>query len=223
MLIGKIDSINLSLLNYEMDFILKNNENYIKETIKDFGTFKPNIWLQFGKPLRRNIKRAYILHSFNGAELPIKSYSRTQDREIIEFAGLEDYRKRGEILKAVFDDLYLKLLKAQIQRVDICMDFENVPKAVVKNLTKSRLAFKYKNTTYFKTKKEKKSNNFYDVKLYDKSKKEKLSFELHRLEFCFKLSYIKKTKLEDIKTLFVKMVKTIKTATGLKIKIEDLQ
>lgn len=215
--------MNLSLLKHEMNFILKNNENYIKEPIKDLGTFEPNRWLQFGKPLSRNIKRAYILHSSNGIELPIKSYSRCQDKEVIEFAGFEDYKERGELMKNVFYDLYLKLLKAELQRVDICMDFEKVPNAVIKNLTKSRLAFKYKNTTYFKTKKEKKSNNFYDVKLYDKSKKEKLSFELHRLEFCFKLSYIKKTKLEDIKTLFVKMVKTIKTATGLKIKIEDLQ
>ena len=222
-MLGKVDSINLTLQNNKMDFILKDNENYTKEPIKDFGTFEPNRWLQFGKPLTKNIKRAYILHSFNGAELPIKSYSRCQDKEVIEFAGLEDYKERGELLKAVFDDLYLKLLNAQIQRVDICMDFEKVPNAVIKNLTKSRLAFKYKNTTYFKTKKERKSNNFYDVKIYDKSKKAKLSCELYRLEFCFKLSYIKKAKLEDIKTLFIKMEKTIKTATGLKIKIEDLK
>jgi len=221
---AKIDSLNLSLENHTVKEILDGNKDkLLLETVKDIGIFNPLRWSEtFGKSLTKNIKRAYILYSFIGVAIPIKSYSRSQNREVIEFAGLQGYNERGELLKELFRDIYPLLEAHQIQRCDICIDFEKIPNGLLKNLSENRIPYKFKNTIYFKTQSEKKINNYFDVKMYEKSKKEKLPSILHRLEFCFKGDYLKKTKLKDIATLFAKMEKTIKEVSGLKIRIEPL-
>jgi len=50
----------------------------------------------------------------------------------------------------------------------------------------------------------------------------KLDYPLMRLEFVFKSEYLKKLLLKDLKTAIKKMEKTIKRATGLCVKIDDI-
>jgi hypothetical protein len=100
------------------------------------------------------------------------------------------------------------------------LDFEKIPSTIIKKMESKRgKLFRYKNTLYFKTDKEKKNNLKFDIKIYDKQLKEKLDFKLVRLELSFKSAYINKVKFNDIEILFEKMEKTIKNFTGKSIKI----
>lgn len=92
--------------------------------------------------------------------------------------------------------------------------------SIVKTLSKHREPFKYHNTTYYKTAKEKKTNQKMDIKIYNKQIQAELDHPLHRLEFVFKGSYFKKLLLRDIEKAYQMMEKSIKKATGLSVKIE---
>ena len=61
-----------------------------------------------------------------------------------------------------------------------------------------------------------------NIIIYDKSLKEKLDYPLQRLEFSFRTPYFNKMILADLDLVIKKMEKSIKQATGLTVKIEDI-
>jgi hypothetical protein len=90
----------------------------------------------------------------------------------------------------------------------------------IKELCKNRTPFKYWNTTYCKTSKEKRSNVRINIRTYNKTRtKANLDYELERLEFSFTSQYLKNTTVKDLEMILKKMKKTIKKFSGLEVKI----
>jgi hypothetical protein len=199
-------------------------DNYIIEPIKTKTTFNPLQWSKaFGKPLTKNIIEAKIIHSNLGLKLPLKTFAVTPQNQTIEFAGLQGYNERSKLLKLHLLELKESLRYARVMRLDVAIDFKGrIPIKVIKQLTKNRVAFQYKNTTYYKTPKEKKTNRVMDIKIYDKSLYAKLDYPLYRLEFVFKSGYLNKIKFKDIQDIYPKIEKTIKKYTNLTVTINDV-
>jgi hypothetical protein len=219
---AKIDSLNLSSKHLESMFIY--NENYSIEIVKSRGKFFPKIWSKiFGKSLTRNIIEAKIIHTYLGLKLPLKTYAISPKAQTLELAGFHSYNERSKQLSAILEELKSQLNYTRIMRVDIAIDYEgNIPHSIIKALSKHREPFRYRNTTYYKTAKEKKTNQKMDIKIYNKAHKENLDFTLMRLEFVFKPNYLKKVLLKDIDFAIKKMEKSIKKATGLSVKIASI-
>ncbi len=219
---AKIDSFNLSNKHLEAMFIY--NENYSIETVKSKGVFSPKVWSKtFGKSLKRNIIEAKIIHTNLGLTLPLKTFSVSPLSQTLEFAGLHSYNERSQLLVQTFRELQSQLQHTRIMRIDVAIDYEgHIPKSIGKVLSKYREPFQYANTTYYKTAKEKKTNSKMNIIIYDKSLKEKLDHPLHRLEFSFRTPYFNKMILDDLDLVIKKMEKSIKKATGLTVKIEDI-
>lgn len=218
---AKIDSINFSSEYIEDIFC---NEDYIIETVKSIGVFNPKRWREaFKKPLTRNIIEAKILHTSTGLELPIKRYSRSQSKQVLEFAGLHGYNDKSKLLNELLKSLLEQIRDEQVVRLDVAIDFKGkIPNKVIKKLCKKRKPFRYWNTTYYKSKSEKKTNNRLNIKTYSKSNKEKLDEDIERLEFSFLSDYLQKIHVKDIKKSFVKMAKTIRRFSGLIVEISYL-
>jgi hypothetical protein len=218
---AKIDSLNLSSESVEDIYNDKKYHNII--TAKSIGVFEPELWKkELGKPLTRNMVEAKILYTMTGLKIPLKRYAVSPKMQTIEFAGLHGYNDndRSKWLMALLRDRWSQLQDTRIMRVDVAIDYKgNIPKRVIKKLLEKRSPFKWKNTIYYKTPKEKKTNPRMDIKIYDKAKKEKLDYQLKRLEFVFKSDYFKGLYLKDINRATIKMEKTIKLTTGLKVKI----
>lgn len=217
---ANIDSLNLSHAQLEALFI--HHEDYIIEAVKTKSVFNPTAWSKaFGKTLTQNIIEAKIIHSYLGLRLPLKTYSSSKDTPVVEFAGLHGYNERSTLLTQTLRELESQLQDTRVMRIDIAIDFKGkIPKSITRALSKTREPFRWKNTTYYKTAKEKKVNNFMDIKVYDKALHAGLDYPMMRLEFCFKNDYLKKVQLKDIESLYPKMQKSIKKATGLSVKIE---
>lgn len=213
--------MNLSSFSFEHHFI---NDNYIIENVKAIGVFNPKRWAEtFGKSLKQHIKEAKILHTSTGLTLPLKRYSTSQKKQVLEIAGLQSYNEKSKLKREFIKENSQKLQECFLDRIDICIDMEKPPQRMFRKLNSKRKSFQYKNTIYWKTKSEKKSNSQIDIKLYNKALKEKLDYPLYRLEFCFKKSYIGNIKLNQLdRELLSKMEKTIYKFTGLKVKIEVL-
>lgn len=218
-----IDSLNLSDRHLEAMFIY-NNEDYSIETVKSKGKFEPKRWSEtFGKSLKQNIIEAKIIHSYVGLTLPLKTFAVSPLSQTLELAGLRGYSERSLLLVQTLRELKSQLDHARVTRIDIAIDYEGeIPKSIVRALSRTREPFRYGNTTYYKTAKEKKTNRVMDIKIYDKAHKAKLDYPLMRLEFVFKSEYLKKLLLVDMGTAIKKMEKTIKRATGLSVKIEGI-
>jgi hypothetical protein len=218
-----IDSLNISAEQMESIFIYK-SEAYTIEPVKTKSVFNPKVWsATFGKALKQNIVEAKIIHSYLGLTLPLKTFAVTPKRQTVEFAGLQGYNERSRLLIQTLSELKSQLNHTRVTRIDIAIDFEGqIPKSIIKVLSKHREPFKYGNTIYYKTAKEKKVNRVMDIKIYDKRHQAKLDFDLMRLEFCFKSEYLKKIQFKDIGTLYQKMEKSIKKATGLSVKINHI-
>jgi hypothetical protein len=213
-----IDSINLK--NSSFENILTND--CVIEEVKTIGVFNPNRWREeFGKKTTRNLIEAKIIHTYNGSVIPLKRHSNS-NHQTIEFAGINGYTSKSNLLKNVLLKFKEKLLFSLISRIDIAIDMEKIPQNVVKELEERRAPFKYGNTTYYKSKKEKKTNQQIDIKHYNKARKDKLSYPLERLEFCFKGQYFKDINFKNIETIFLKMQKAIKRFTGLEVEIQSL-
>ena len=200
------------------------SEDYTIEPVKTKSVFSPKVWsTTFGKALKQNIVEAKIIHSYLGLTLPLKTFAVTPKRQTVEFAGLQGYNERSRLLIQTLSELKSQLSHTRVTRIDIAIDFEGqISKSIIKVLSKYREPFKYGNTTYYKTAKEKKVNRVMDIKIYDKRHQAKLDFDLMRLEFCFKSEYLKKIQFKDIETLYRKMEKSIKKATGLSVKINHI-
>ena len=219
---GIVDSLNFCSENLEALF--ENDENYIIETVKSVGVFEPDVWLKaFKKPLTRNVIEAKILHTSTGLELPIKRYSRSQTKQTLEFAGLHGYNDKSKLLSELLSDLLEHIQEEQIVRLDVAIDFKGlIPNRVIKKLCEDREPFRYWNTTYYKSKSEKKSNNRLNIKTYNKSLTKNETQNIYRLEFSFLSSYLQKIQVKDIEKSFIKMAKTIKRFSGLDVKISYL-
>ncbi|WP_415249031.1 hypothetical protein [Sulfurimonas sp.] len=197
------------------------NDDYIIQTVKSIGVFEPKLWKEtFKKSLTRNIVEAKILHTSSGLALPIKRYAVSPHKQTLEFAGLHAYNDKSKLLSELLHELLEHIQDETITRLDIAIDYKGkIPNKVIKKLCEDRVPFRYWNTTYYKSKSEKKSNNRLNIKSYSKSNKEKLSQDIERLEFSFLSSYLGKVKVKELEKLFKKMAKTIKRFSGLDVKI----
>lgn len=217
-----IDSLNLSDKQLEAIFIY--NEDYSVETVKSRGKFEPTIWSEtFGRALTRNIINAKIIHTHLGLTIPLKTFSASPQTQTLEFAGLHGYNERSQLFLQTLRELKSQLDTTRVTRIDIAIDYKGeIPKRIVKVISKTREPFKYGNTTYYKTAKEKKTNQKMDIKIYNKAHQAKLDYPLMRLEFVFKGRYFNKLLLKDLDLAIKKMEKSIKKATGLSVKIEGI-
>ena len=216
---ANIDSLNLS--SSFIESTIHNESNYIIEDIKTQSVFKANKWKEmFGKPLTRNIIEAKVIHTNLGLTLPLKTFSITPSIQTIEFAGLHGYNERSKHLKIHLEELKEFFQYTRVTRLDIAIDFKDkIPNNIIKALSKHRKSFTYGNTTYYKTNKEKKTNSYFDIKIYNKALKEKLDYSLYRVEFCFKPKYLKKLLFKDIESIYPKLKKAIKKAINLQVEI----
>jgi len=219
---GVIDSLNFN--SEHLEALFNDNEDYIIETVKSVGVFEPERWREtFKKALTRNLIEAKILHTSAGLMLPIKRYSRSPKKQILEFAGLQGYNDKSKLLSELLSSLLEHIQDEQLVRVDVAIDFKgNIPNRVIKKLCKDREPFRYFNTTYYKSKSEKKSNNRLNIKTYSKSNKEKLDEHIQRLEFSFLSSYLQKVQVKNLEKSFKKMKKTIKRFSGINVQISFL-
>ena len=217
-----MDSLNLS--SETMETVLIYHQDYSIEPVKTKSIFKPKVWRStFGKSLTKNIIEAKIIHTYLGLTLPLKTFSVTPKRQTLEFAGLQGYNERSRLLVQHLQELESRLQYARVMRLDVAIDFKGkIPKSIIKALSKHRKPFEYKNSIYYKTANEKKTNRVMDIKIYDKALHAGLDTPLYRLEFCFKPEYLKKVLLKDVESVYPKMEKTIKKATGLNVKINHI-
>ncbi len=222
---GVIDSLNFSSENLETYF---DDDDYIIETVKSRGVYNRKLWLEeFKKKLDSKSMQSFIevkiLYTNSGAVLPIKRHSRSPSKQTLEFAGLYGYNEKSKLLSELLLSLMGHIQDEQVTRLDVAIDFKGkIPNRVIKKLCEDREPFRFWNTTYYKSKSEKKSNNRLNIKTYSKSNKEKLDTEIQRLEFSFLSSYLQKIQVRDIEKSFVKMSKTIKRFSGLDVKISYL-
>jgi len=218
---AKIDSLNLSGSHIESIFI--HHKDYIIETVKNKTTFNPERWVQeFGKPLTKNIVEAKIVHSHRGLCLPLKTFASTPLMQTVEFAGLYGYNERSEQMRATFGELEGQLQSARITRMDVAFDYDGeIPRSIIRALSKHRKPFRYGNTIYHKTLGEKKTNRVMDIAIYNKAHQAGLEYPLHRLEFRFKSEYLKTLLLADAETIYKKMEKSIKKFAGITVKINS--
>jgi len=83
-----IDSLNLGDEHFISLFM--SNKDYSIEAVKSQSVFNPKVWKStFNKSLTRNIVRADIIHTYLGLTLPLKTQSRSQKMQVLEFAGLQ--------------------------------------------------------------------------------------------------------------------------------------
>jgi len=218
---GVIDSVNFSGCNLEKYFI---NDDFSIIEVKSIGVFNPDLWKkEFKKSLTRNVIEAKILYTNMGLALPIKRYSRSPKMQVVEFAGINAYTEKSELLSELLHSLTEHIQDEIISRLDVAIDFKGkIPNRVIKKLCEDREPFRFWNTTYYKSKSEKKQNNRLNIKTYSKSNKEKLGEEINRLEFVFLRDYLKKLQVKDIEKSFKKMEKTIKRFSGLEVQISFL-
>lgn len=217
--IGQIDSISLRNEDFERLFT---SEDYIIVIAKGIGIFEPSLWREsFKKGLTKSIIEAKILHTSTGLTIPLKRYNRSPTKQTLDIAGLQGYDDKSELLKNFFEAHFLEFMECEIKRIDVCFDFAKVPNRIIKRLCKKRVPFKFRNTTYCKSSKEKKTNDTLDIKIYDKQKEANLPRPLERVEFCFKGAYFPKgMKLKDLNRNFLfKMEKSIYNFSGIAAKI----
>ena len=217
-----MDSLNLS--SETMETVLIYHQDYSIEPVKTKSVFKPKVWrATFGKKLSKNIIEAKIIHTYLGLTLPLKTFAVTPKSQTLEFAGLQGYNERSRLLVQHLQELESRLQYARVMRLDVAIDFKGkIPKSIIKVLSKHRKPFEYKNSIYYKTANEKKTNRVMDIKIYDKALHAGLDTPLYRLEFCFKPEYLKKVLLKDVESVYPKMEKTIKRITGLNVKINHI-
>lgn len=226
---AEIDSLNLSGNHLESMFIY--NKDYSIETVKSKVVFENEVWRKtFGKCLKRHIVEAKIIHMYRGISLPLKIFAVSPLSQTLEFAGLHGYNNRSEELVIAFNELKSQLQYTRVTRMDIAIDYEgNIPKRIRKALSKARKPFvpkRYPHMTYYKTTREMenkhKSNPYLDIKVYDKSSKENLDYPLERLEFVFKGRYFCGLLLKDLDIIIAKMEKSIKSLTGVTVRINPI-
>jgi len=211
--------LNLSSNEIEAHFV---GGDYSIVPVKSIGVFNNDLWFdEFGVNLFKNIIEAKIIYTSTGLVLPLKRYSRSQDKQVLEFAGLHSYTEKSMFLKELLRGLKERLQDEVITRVDVAIDFkEKIPERVIREMRKKRKPFSYKNSNYFKTKSEGKKNYNTNIVIYPKHIKEGFSDEVQRLEFSFGSQYFKRDfRLYNLESAVVKMSRTIKRFCGLEVEI----
>ena len=218
---AKVDSMNFCSSSFEYIF---DSDEYKIVTVKGIGFFNPKLWLEtFSKSLTKNIIEAKIIFTSMGLTIPLKRYASSPRKQTIEFAGLHGYNEESKLLKQLLIELLPMIQDSIIKRIDVCLDYERVPNKVIKRLCINRKPFQYKNTTYYKTAKEKKVNSTMDIKRYNKQIQAKLDYPLHRLEFAFKGRYFNNMKLKQLdKETYKKMEKSILKFSGIDSSITSI-
>ncbi|MDR1460841.1 MAG: hypothetical protein LBI78_04280 [Campylobacteraceae bacterium] len=123
-----------------------------------------------------------------GLEYNLIQHSRAK-AIIITFKGLHQYNNLSEMITKdckVFMTMFYSA--AKLSRLDIAIDSSRRPNLKTISANTKRKLSKYKNTTYFKTSNEKKTNQHLDIKHYHKKT---IHITTHRIEFCFKKRYLK--------------------------------
>ncbi len=217
-----VDSFNFS--STSLEDLFADEDKYKIITVKGIGCFEPQLWRKvFNGNLKRHQVEVKILETNTGLSLGIKRFSASQDRQTLEIAGLHGYSSKSYFLRKLLKELWNKIQECRITRVDVAIDYKGaIPQRVLKALKKNRHPFQWKNTTYMKSKKEKKSNQRINILLYPKHKKENLDYEVERLEFSFRGDYFSKLHVKDLEGLFKKMQKTIKRLAGLDVQIKEI-
>jgi len=218
---ANLDSLHLADEHFISMF--EYHKNFQLEMIKSKSVFNPNEWFNtFGKSLTRNITEATIIHTYLGLSLALKTYSRSQRVQVLEFAGLQGYNERSKLLNVHLQELWEQLQHTKLTRIDIALDWVKIPFKILKALKANREPFEWFNSTYYKTAKEKKKNYYINVVAYDKAKKENLSEPMERLEFSFNGAFFKDMYLKDLPKTIKKMEKAIKKKIGITVKINPL-
>jgi len=237
--IGVIDSLNFKDNHLEALFIHKGNYTLNKVKGKS-DIYKPKDWVEaFGKEMGK-IKNGKLYFPFveaiiisdkgSSVKFPLKRYTWSSKSQTVEFAGLHGYTDHSEAKKYIVLELWEQLQHMDFTRCDIAIDYidEVIPKSVINNILKTRRKPKeVGTTTFYKTKSEKRSNPYFDIKIYNKTEHVhrkhgvKLDNQIWRLEFSFKTGYMRGFNGEDLdgEKLTQQMEKTIKKVTGKSIKI----
>lgn len=220
---GRMDSLSLRSDDFERLFT---SEDYIIVVAKSIGIFEPKLWSDtFKKSLTKSIIEAKILNTSTGLTIALKRYNRSPTKQTLDIAGLQGYDDKSKLLNDFLQSHFFEFMECELKRIDVCFDFVKVPNRIIKRLCSNRdILFTYYNTTYYKTKSEKKTNPILDIKIYNKQEEAKLPRPMERLEFCFKGSYFPKgMKLKDLDKKFIsKMEKSIKRFSGLDVKITPI-
>lgn len=228
-IVGIIDSFNISG-TFIHQLLTSKPDEFRVETVKKGKKFSGARWFQtFRKSLLNKggwaPLEAYIIHGQRGIELPLKVIKpKGRILEILEFGGIHKYTDPSEQKKLTLVDLWDDLSYFKISRIDIAIDIpgDDMPREVHESLLKARPVIKeYKNTRYYKTKKQGKRKAPVEILKYDKGKKEGWdeSKKLTRLEFQFYSTFFNKMLIHDIDKAIQKMENRIYRDSGLKIKI----
>ena len=212
MLKGYADSIAFEL---DESIISSLNDFGVVATVKNDLVFCPDLMSIFiskrtPKARAKQLKQLHnlwrylaIVETSTGLQYKIVQHMRAKKAHIT-FQGLRQYNEASKLMKHDLKE-FIELFGhgVTLMRLDIALDS---PKGFsVNQLAKNskRKPMRYKNTTYFKTAKEKSTNRNYDIKLYYKD-----VINAFRLEFCFKKSYMNKNDLpSSIEKTISKIVK----------------
>jgi hypothetical protein len=179
---GFIDSIAFDLTD---DILTKLSEIGVIQVAKNGLVFNQELLTEF-KTISKAKYYDYlsILHTQRGLQYEITKLI-VSKRYKLTFRGLKQY---SEVSKLMRDDLQevialIGMDNLRICRLDVCFDqIEPFNMAKIAMAYKRR-EYKFKNTTYLKTDKEKKTNRNLDIRHYKKGL-------FYRLEFSFKRSYL---------------------------------
>lgn len=144
-----------------------------------------------------------ILETQTGLKYKIMQHKRAKKINIT-FQGLKQYKEISQLMEYDLKS-FLEHFKEDIQviRLDVAIDNQKAFNldSIARNT--NRNIFKFRETTYFKTSKEKKVNEHLNIKHYYK-----INVELYRLEFVFKKRYFEgKNPLQTIERTIQKAIK----------------
>lgn len=160
--------------------------------------------------LRNLYKYLAILETQTGLKYKIMQHKRAKNITIT-FQGLKQYNEISELMRYDLKE-FLEHFKEYIQIVRLDVAFDNKEAFNITQIAKNskRDICKRWNTIYFKTAREKRVNQYLNIKHYFKRE-----IKLYRLEFVFCKKYF--TKKEP----FELMEKTIKNILKKPFKFED--
>ena len=216
---GYIDSIafeidNSILAKLELIGVVtvaKNNLILDNELLNEFIEYRAT--KSYSKQLlelRNLYKYLAILETQTGLKYKIMQHKRAKNITII-FRGLKQYNEISELMRYDLKE-FLEHFKEDIQIVRLDVAFDNKEAFNITQIAKNskRDICKRWNTIYFKTAREKRVNQYLNIKHYYKTQ-----IKLYRLEFVFCKKYF--TKKEP----FELMEKTIKNILKKPFKFEE--
>ncbi|BCX79954.1 hypothetical protein [Campylobacter sp. 19-13652] len=208
-----IDSLALELDSSQLE-ALKSVGVVVEH--KSIGEFNADEVKALAKKERLNAKAYDYLgtyHTKRGISCLITKHKRAKSFKLT-FKGLAQYSQTSELMRTDLIEVLKLIDKAgkdvKLARLDIALDTPRLASKDNAQIAKNtkREAFKFKNTTYFKTPAEKarhkRTNERLDIKTYAKP-----YAGISRLEFCFKGSFFssKSTALKRVQKTIVKASK----------------